>query len=231
MAKQKKNQQDQEVLYDVGQGLSNIEHFFEENRKSITVIIVALFVIVGGYFAYLYLYQQPREKEAQQDIFHAQEYFETDSLKLALNGDGNNYGFLDIADEYSGTKAGNLANYYAGVCYLNMGQYNDAIKYLDEFDSDDPILSVIAKGAIGDAFLELNQPDDALDYYKRAVSGEENSYVVPFYLKKAGMLAEQQNKFKEAKDFYTRIKKEFKDSPEAADIDKYIARVDVKMNS
>ncbi len=231
MAKQKNKKQEDEVLMDVGQSLSRVEHFFEENRKSITVIIVALFVIVGGYFAYLYLYQNPRENEAQEYIFNAQRYFEQDSLNLALNGDGSSYGFLDIADEYSGTKAGNLANYYAGVSYLNLGQFESAIEYLDKFDGDDAVLSVIANGAIGDAFLELNQPEEALDYYKRAVSGEENGFVVPFYLKKAGLVAEQQGNFKDAEKYYTRIKKEFKDSQEAADIDKYIARVEAKTNS
>ena len=231
MAKQKKQDQEQEVLVDVGHGLTSMEHFFEENRKSITVIVAALFVIVAGYFAYSYFYQQPREAEAQQYIFPAQNYFEQDSLKKALNGDGANYGFLDVADQYSGTKAGNLANYYAGICYLNLGEYENAIKYLDEFSSDDPILSVIAKGAIGDAFAELNQPKDALDYYNRAVSGEDNNFIVPFYLKKAGIIAEEQGQLKDARDYFSRIKKEFKDSQEATDIDKYIARVEAKMNS
>lgn len=230
MAKQKKQQQEDEVLVDVGQSLSKVEHFFEENRKSITVIIVGLFVIVGGYFAYLYLYQNPRETEAQEEIFTAQRYFEQDSLKLALNGDGSNYGFIDIADNYSGTKAGNLANYYAGVSYLNLGQYENAIEYLDKFSSDDPVLSVIAQGSIGDAFLELDQPEEALDYYRRAVSGEENGFVVPFYLKKAGLVAEEQGDLADAKNYFTRIKKEFKDSQEASDVDKYIARIEVKMN-
>ncbi len=231
MAKQRKNQEEDEVLLDVGQSLSKVERFFEENRKSITVIMVALFVLVGGYFAYQYMYQMPRENEAQEYIYTAQRYFEEDSLNLALNGDGTNYGFLAVAEDYSGTKAGNLANYYAGVSYLNLGQYEKAIEYLDEFDSDEDVLSVVAKGAIGDAFMELDQPKEALDYYKRAVSGEENSFVVPFYLKKAGMVAEGEGNLKDAQKYFTRIKKEFKDSQEAADIDKYIARVEAKMNS
>ncbi len=228
MAKQNKNTADDEVLVDVTQSITKAEKFFEENRKSITVIAVALFAIVGGYFAYLYFYLQPREEEAQQEIFWAQQYFEQDSLKLAINGDGAHYGFLDIAADYSGTKAGNLANYYAGICYLNLGEFDNAIALLDEFDSNDPILSVIAEGAIGDAFLELNQPKEALDYYKRAVSGQDNEFIVPFYLLKAGLLAELNGDNKEALNFYERIKKEFPDSKEASDIDKYIARVEIK---
>jgi tetratricopeptide (TPR) repeat protein len=226
MAKQKKAED--EVLVDVTGGITRAEKFFEENRKSITVIFVSLFVIVGGYFAYLYFYLQPREQEAQQEIFWAQQYFEQDSLRLALRGDGEHYGFLDVADQYSGTKAGNLANYYAGICYLNQGDFEKAIALLDEFDSNDPILSVIAEGAIGDAFLELEQPKEALDYYKRAVSGQENSFIVPFYLLKAGMLAEQNGDLKAALSFYKRIQKDFPDSREANEIEKYIARAEAK---
>lgn len=227
----KKKEQEGEVLLDVGQSLTRIEKYFEENRKSITVIVVGLFVIVGGYFAYLKLYQEPRESEAQEEIFFAQRYFEQDSLRLALQGDGQNLGFIDIADEYSGTKAGNLANYYSGISYLNLGEYQEAISYLDNFDSDDPIMSVIAKGSIGDAFMELGQEKEALEYYSEAVEGEENNLVVPFYLKKAALVAEEQGDFKRAIGFYNRIKKEFKDSGEAVDIDKYIAHAETKMNS
>ncbi len=222
MAK-KKDQEKDEVLLDVGQSLSSAEKFFEENRKSITVIAVALFVIVGGYFAYLYLYQQPRETEAQEEIFWAQQYFEQDSLRLALNGDGQHYGFVDIADEFSGTKAGNLASYYAGISYLNQGEYENAIEYLDDFDGDDPIFEVVAQGAIGDAFWELDQPEEALDYYKRATSGEENDFVVPFYLKKAGMAAESLGDYNQALKFYRRIEEDFPKSQEASDIMKFIA--------
>ena len=230
MSKQKKQHTEDEVLVDVTQSLSKAERFFEENRKSITFIAVALFVIVGGYFAYLYLYQTPREKEAQDSIFTAQNYFEQDSLRLALNGDGQNYGFIDIADEYSGTKAGNLANYYAGISYLNRGEFENAIDYLDRFDSDDPILSVIATGSIGDAFMELDQPKEALEYYERAVSGESNEFVVPFYLKKAAVVAEELGDYAKALKFYKRIKKDFSDAQEATDIDKFIAHAETKMN-
>lgn len=228
MAKHKQ-QQDEEVLVDVGQSLSRVERFLEENRKSITVIAVGLFVIVGGYFAYLYLYQQPREEKAQQEIAMAQQYFEQDSLNLALQGDGQYYGFEEIADKFSGTKAGNLANYYAGISYLNMGEYKSAIEHLDEFESDDPVLSVIATGSIGDAFAELGQMKEALEYYDRAVSGEENTYIVPFYLMKAGLAAEALGDHAEAVEFYNRIKKDFPDSPQASGIERSIASAETAM--
>ncbi|HCQ16337.1 MAG TPA: hypothetical protein DIU20_08755, partial [Cryomorphaceae bacterium] len=175
--------------------------------------------------------QEPRENEALEEIYTAQSYFEQDSLQLALNGDGQHLGFIDVAAEYSGTKAGNLANYYAGISYLNTGKYEDAIEYLDDFESDDPVFSVIATGSIGDAFLELGQPQEALDYYDRAVSGESNNLVVPFYLKKAGILAEEQGDLKKSKEYFTRIQKDFKDSQQAADIEKFIARVEAKIEA
>jgi len=227
----KKNKQDEDLLVDVGQSLTKAEKFVEENRQSLTLIVGVLVVLVGGYFAYQSFYLKPLEKEAQEEIFQAQQYFESDSLKLAINGDGQNLGFVDIADEYSATKAGNLANYYAGISYLNLGEFKNAIEYLDKFSSNDPVFSIIATGSIGDAFWELEQPEEALDYYEKAVSGNENAFVVPFYLKKAGLVAEQLGDLDKAEKYFTRIKKEFKDSREAGDIEKYIARIEAKKNA
>lgn len=227
----KKKQEEEEVIVDVAETIGKAEKYIEENRKSITAIVGGVVVIVLGYFAYTNLYLEPREKEAQEEIFFAQQYFEQDSLRLALEGNASFSGFLEIADRFSGTKAANLCNYYIGVSYLNMGEFAEAIKYLDEFESNDPILGVIATGSIGDAFLEIGQPEDALDYYERAVSGQENNYVVPFYLLKAGMVAENLDKLEKANKYFTRIKKEFKDSREAESVDKYIARVEAQMNS
>tara|TARA_R110002072_G_scaffold150586_7_gene299077 strand:- start:1292 stop:1981 length:690 start_codon:yes stop_codon:yes gene_type:complete len=227
----KKKIQEEEVLVDVQQSISKIEKYLEENRKSLSVIVVGILAIVVGYFAVDIFYQQPREKESQLAIYKAQQYFESDSLALALNGNGLDLGFIAVADEYSGTKAGNLANYYAGICALNLGQYQEAIAYFDEFSSDDPILSVIAKGSIGDAFMEINQPVEALEYYNKAVNGEENNLIVPFYLKKAGILAESQGDLDQALKHYTRLKKEFGDSRDALDADKYIARIEIKKAS
>ena len=224
----KKNTQEDEVLVDVGQSISKVESYLEENKKSLSVIVGGLLLLVLGYFAYTKFYQEPREKEAQEEIFTAQQYFELDSLSLALNGNGQSLGFVDVANQYSGTKAGNLANYYAGICYLNLGKFEEAIQYLDEFSSNDPVFSVIAKGSIGDAFLEINQPEEALEYYTSAVSGKDNSLTVPFYLRKAGILAQDMGKLDESLKFFKRLKKDFKDSQQAVDVDKYIARIETQ---
>ena len=222
----KKKQQEEEVLVDVAQSLGRAEKWFEENQKTIIVTVAAIFILVGGYFAYDTYYQEPREKEALEEIFFAQQYFELDSLNTALAGDGQHYGFEDIAANYSGTKAGNLAQYYAGISYLNLGDFENAIKYLDAFKSDDPIFSVLASGSIGDAFLELNQMSEALEYYTKAVDGKTNSTVVPVYLQRGAIIAEQEGEYKTALMMFTRLKNEFKDSPQAVDAEKNIARVE-----
>lgn len=227
----KKKNQEEEVLVDVGQSISKIENYLEENRKSLTVVVGGILVIVLGYFAYSIGYQQPREKEAQKEIFRAQQLFELDSLNLALEGNNSGMGFIDVAETYSGTKAGNLANYYSGICYLNLGQYSDAIESFDAFSSDDPVLSVIAQGSIGDAFMEINQPKDALSYYSKAVSGQSNNLVVPFYLKKAGIVAESEGDLTQALKFFNRLKEDFPKSQQSLDIEKYITRIETKQAS
>lgn len=225
----KNNKQDDEVLYDVTESISSVERFFEENGKALSTAAIALFVIVGGYIAYLKFYQEPRELEAQNEIYHAQQLFEADSLRQAVEGFNGHAGFLTVAADYSGTKVGEMANYYAGISYLRLGEYDNAIRLLDDFSTDDPILEVVATGSIGDAFLELNQSEEALDYYEKASSVNSNDFVVPFYLLKAGMLAENLAKNEEALKFYQRIKTEFPDSRQAADIERYTARVKAKI--
>jgi tetratricopeptide (TPR) repeat protein len=225
----KKNKQDDEVLIDVTQSISKVEKFFEDNGKALSAAAIGLFVVVGGYIAFLKFYQEPRELDAQNEIYHAQQLFEADSLKQAVEGFAGKAGFLTVAADYSGTKAGEMANYYAGISYLRLGEYENAIRLLDDFSTNDPILGVIAEGSIGDAFLELDQKEEAMDYYKKATSFNSNDFVVPFYLLKAGMLAETMDKNEDALDFYQTIKGDFPDARQAAGIDRYIARVNAKI--
>ena len=171
------------------------------------------------------------------EMFKAQQYFdeavngtEKDSLfNMALNGGEGKFGMLDIVDEYSGTPAANLANYYAGMSYLNLKDYPNAIKYLSEFKSDDLMLNPIAKGAIGDAFVQINQPNDALEYYEKAVSASTNDFTTPLYLSKAGKLALSLDKNDIALKFFERIKSDFSTSTEATNIDVYIAKAKAKL--
>ena len=147
--KTKKNTQ-VDNLQEVESALTRTEQFLESNSKLIGIVVGAIVVVAVGYLGLNKFYLEPRQKEAQEQMFMAQNYFEKDSFNLALNGDGNNPGFLDIIDDFGSTNAGNLSNYYAGVSYLNMGQFEKAIDYLKRFDTDDLLLGPISVGAQGE---------------------------------------------------------------------------------
>jgi len=164
-------------------------------------------------------------------MYYPQQYFDQavnsttakDSLfNLALNGAEGKYGFLDIIDEYSGTKAANLANYSAGMAYLNMGNYQQAIDYLEDFSSEDAVLGALSKGGLGDAFMQLGQASDALGYYEKALNHNTNAYTTPKFLYKAGITALELNEKDKALGFFQRIKDEFSKSDEAQTIDAFI---------
>ncbi len=230
MAKDKKNSQ-VDNLTEVESALTKTEQFLEANQKLISIVIGAVVIVAVGYLGLNKFYLDPRDKEAKDQMFQAQNYFEKDSFNLALNGDGSNPGFLDIIDDYGSTDAGNLANYYAGISYLSMGQYDNAIDYLKKFDTDDVLLGPISVGAQGDAQLELGKADKALDLYTEAYKMNENELTTPKYMLKAGELLESSNKQADALKLYETIKQKFPESDEGRSIDKYIARAKAKMNS
>ena len=209
----------------VEETLSRTEQYIEDNQKSLSFIVGVIIVIISLYLAFTNFYLKPLENEAHSDMFMAEMYFEKDSFNLALNGDGQYLGFLDIADEYGLTKAGNLANYYAGLCFLYIKQYEDAIEYLRNFSSDDIILSTLALGCIGDAFLEMDNLDNALDYYEEAANNVDNDFTTPRYLMKQAMVLEQNKNSNEALELYKRIKVDYSKSQQAQDIEKYIIKV------
>jgi tetratricopeptide (TPR) repeat protein len=204
--------------------LTKTEQYIEDNQKSLTVIVGAIVAIVAIYFGFTNFYLEPLEQEAHADMYMAEIYFEKDSFNLALNGDGQYLGFLDIADEYSLTNAGNLANYYAGLCYLHTAQFEDAIEYLSDFSSDDIILSTLALGCIGDAYLELEDNSSALKYYEKAADNASNDFTTPRYLMKQAIVLEMDEEYEDALEMYNQIKEDYSKSQIAQDIDKYIAR-------
>lgn len=230
MTKDKKNNQ-ADNLTEVESALTRTEQFLESNQKLIGIVIGAIVVVTVGYLGLNKFYLEPRDKDAQDQMFMAQNYFEKDSFNLALNGDGNNPGFLDIIDDFGSTDAGNLSNYYAGISYLHLGQYEDAIDYLKKFDSDDALLGPISLGAQGDAQLELGKNDAALDLYTKAYKMNDNELTTPIYMLKAGELLETTSKNNEALAIYETIKQKFPESNEGRNIDKYIARAKSKMNN
>jgi len=208
----------------VEEALSKTERFIENNQKLLTIVIGAIVIVVLVFFGFKRFYMAPREQEVKEQMFMAERYFENDSLSLALNGDGMYPGFLEIIDDYRMTKGANLSKYYAGICYLKMGNFEEAIDHLKSFKGEDQILGPMAKGAIGDAYLELNQPGKAAGYYIDAADLGENEFTTPLFLMKAGWTYEIQKDYKRALETYERIKYKFPTSTEARDIDKYIAR-------
>lgn len=222
----KKNQQADEVLVDIVEVKEKAQDFYAKNEKLIVRAGSALVILVAAIVALKFLYLDPRQKEAAEQMSQAQIQFERDSFAVALTNPGGGYsGFIDIADKYSGTKAGNLAKYYAGICYLNLGKYEAAISYLKDFNAKGEVLPITSNGAIGDAYAELQQYDKAEQFYKKAVSSGSNESLTPIYLKKIGLFYEFQKKPEKALSAYQRIKKEFPNSSDATDIDKYILRL------
>ncbi len=222
----KKTTRAEENIQAVEQALSRTEQFIEDNQKPILGVIGVLIVIILAFFGFQRFYLQPQEEKAQLQMFMAEKYFDMDSLNLALNGDGINPGFLDIIDDFKWTKTSNLALYYTGIIYMNKGDFQTAIDYLNNFDGDDDLVEPMALGAIGDCYLELDNPDKAAEYYLNAADLNKNELTSPTFLMKAGWTFEILNEYKNAAEAYKKIKTDFPKSQEAREIDKYIAHAE-----
>jgi len=206
--------------------LTRTEQFIEENQKSLITIVGAIVGIVALFSVYQNFYIAPMEEEAQAEMYMAELYFQKDSFNLALNGDGQYLGFLDVVDDYSSTNVGQLANYYAGLCYLNTADFDNAIEYLGDFSSDDIVLSSLALGCMGDAYMELGDVDAALDAYASAVSNSSNDFTAPRYMMKQALIHNANGDSDKALNLYKSIKNDYKTSREANGIEKYIAKVE-----
>lgn len=223
-----------EVFNTLDEGASRTEAWVEKNQKYILITIVAVAICVLGYLGYQHFIQEPKESEAMNEMFQAQQYFEQalnapvkDSLyNLSLNGGEGKYGFLDIIENYGGTNAGNLANYYAGMVYLNIGEYQNAIDRLDNFKGDDAMLGSLAKGGIGDAFAQLGQSEDALNYYEKAISQSNNNVTAPRFLLKAGITALNLGKADVALKHFKKIADEYSGTPEASKAELYVGQAE-----
>jgi len=222
---------DQEV--DIADLQGRGERFINENKTLVLGLTGLFLLLLLGYLMLTRIYGPGQEASAQAEMVQAQQYFERDSFQLALNGDGNFAGFLEIIDNYDGlikgnTKSGNLANYYAGVSYLNMGNYEDAISYLGKFSGNDVMLSAMAQGAIGDANMELGNTDKGIAQYKKAASMNSNDLTSPLFYHKAGMALESKGDYAGAKAMYEKLK-EFPNSQQGRDADKYLTRAAAAM--
>ena len=218
------------VFSKLDQGASRTEEWVARNQKYIIGFLAVAALVTVAYLLYQKFVAEPRETEAAEEMFIAQQNFQKavdgaspDSLfNLALNGSEGKFGFLKIADEYSGTDAANLAHYYAGISFLNTGKYAEAIEHLEKFKSEDEILSTLAQGAIGDAFAQKNQPAEALEYYLKAAGMNENEFTTPRFLLKAGQAELVLGKKADALKHFTEIKEKYPQAPESRDIDALI---------
>jgi tetratricopeptide (TPR) repeat protein len=228
----KKNKQGAQLetgLQSIEGSLSKTEHFLEKYKKQLSIAALVVLGIVAVIFAYKKFYLEPLKVEVQEQIFVAQQYFERDSFNLALNGDGDYPGFLQIIDDYGSTEAGNLSNYYAGVCYYRLGEFDNAIEYLENFTTDNKLLSAVHYGLIGDAYTELGDFKKAGEYYQKAADESENKMTTPVFLMKLGRVYEENKNWKDALASYERIKKDYKTTPEGRVIEKFITRVKFNM--
>lgn len=223
MAKNTKEDNPQS-LKNVEQTLSKTEQFLEQNYMAL-LIGLGVIVLLVGLFWLGRVYLTKKNDEAQSQMYQAEKYLEMDSLKLALNGDGNYLGFIDIANDYKLTNSGNLAKYSAGICYLHLGQYEEAIEYLESYKKKDKLIGSLALGATGDAYIELGDFEKGISKYMEAADFADNSFNTPLFLMKTGEIHELNGNYKEALKVYERIKAEYPESTEGNTIEKYIARV------
>ena len=232
MAKRNKKKSD-ETLVDLAEKSEQAKDFYGKNQNMILGVLFGLVVLVGGWYAYTNLYKKPLQMEAIKEMAQAERMFERDSFALALgNPGGGALGFEQIANKYSGTAAGNLANYYAGVSWMQLGEPKAALTYLNNYSPDGTVLPITYYGVLGDVYSEIAYADktgmdDAISNYKKAIAQGTNEFLQAYYMKKLGLLYEYEGKMAEAKTMFEDLKDKYPNTPEGRDIDKYIGRVSV----
>lgn len=203
------------------------QDFFHKYQKLIVGVVGGLVLLVGGYLAYKFLYIQPKEKSAVEAMYQAEMQFAKDSFAAALDNPGGGFeGFAAIADSYGGTKAGNTAKFYAGVCNLNLGKYDEAIEYLEDYSPSDDITPAVKYGALGDANAELGDLEKASEYYQKAANHSDNEFTAPFYLNKLALLQFSQKKNEEALSTFKKIVEKYPMAAEARDAEKFVNRLE-----
>ncbi|MDB5232134.1 MAG: hypothetical protein JWN76_2939 [Chitinophagaceae bacterium] len=212
--------------------LRTVSNFWQRNQKLIISVATAIVILVAGWVLYQEWVVKPKETKAQDAIFKAQQYFAQDSFRLAYEGNTSFKGFKYIANNYSGTKPGNLAEYYAGVCCLHTGDFNNAVKYLKDFSTDADQIQMMAYGALGDAYSELNKKQEAVDAYKKAASAfKQDDFNSSEYLFRAALLNETMGKTNEAVALYKELKENFPKTDKGFQADKYIYRLSIEKNN
>lgn len=221
---------EQKSSLNVDDALNNSQAFFLKHQKGLLYVIAAIIILVAGFILYENYVAAPREDKASTILAKGQEYFDAGAVDKALNGDGAGFpGFVRVASDYSSTKAGNLANLYTGLCYAQMGKWQEAVKYLDGFSGgSDQMISPAAEGALGNAYAHVNQLDKAVEYLKKAAKDADNNSLSPTFLIQAGEILESQGKKDDALVLYKEIKQKYFNSMQYQEIDKYIERASTK---
>jgi hypothetical protein len=216
---------------EVNETLIRAQGFWQRYQKPIVTVAVAAVVVIGGYFGYQQWVVKPKEEKAGEAIYKAQQYFGIDSLRKALDGDGASRGFVYVAKNYGSTKIGNLAKYYAGVCYLRLGDFANAVKYLSDFKTDAKQVQMMAYGCLGDAYSEQDKKTEAIESYKKAASTfEKDEANSSEFLFRAALLSETVGKTKEALELYKSLKEKFPRTEKGFQADKYIYRLSLEKN-
>lgn len=232
MAKNKSKGTEHDILEEGNEKLShvftNAEYFFEQYKNIILGVIAVLVIGVGGWWAYNNLVKGPKENKAKDAIIYAQKYFEMDSMTQALKGDGVHLGFEAIAKQYSGTAAGNRATFGAGVANLKLGKFAEAVKYLEDFSTDDAVLTARKFGCIGDAYAEQNQMDKAIDNYKKAADAADNDITAPTYLYRAALALELKGNKKDALEIFKKLNANYPNSQEGMASEITIAKLEAQ---
>ncbi|MDZ4709494.1 MAG: tetratricopeptide repeat protein [Saprospiraceae bacterium] len=214
-----------EKLLDLVEVQQKTKSFFAHNLQYVNIIGGGILLVIAGILAYIFLYQKPRQERAVEQMMLAQQQFERDSFRLALTNPGGGYsGFLDIIDSYRGTKTSNLAKYYAGVCYLNLGQFDAAIDYLKDYKASETVTTITKLGMLGDAYSEKKDFSNAISYYKKSIAAGNNELLTPYYIKKLGLLYLYQKDNANALGQFVELRKQYPLAPESGDVEKYIAR-------
>jgi len=217
------NENDKKII-DIEDAYGRLELYFEDHKNNIILVLGAIIVLVGGFLAWKYYYIPGQEVKAEKDMYVAESYFDSDSTKQAVELFGS------IADQYGSTPSGNLAEYYLGISYYKQGDYDNAIKSLKSFSTNDLILGPVAIGVIGDAEMQMGKIDEAIPYYLKAAEKNKNEFSSPIYLKKAAMAYESEQKYEEALKLYQQLKSDYATTSEGRDADKYIARMQTLLN-
>ena len=208
--------------------IAKAQDFWTRYQKQITAVLAVIVLAVGGWYGYKNFFQKPKAAKAVDAMFKAEEYFAMDSLQKALNGDGVNWGFVRVVKEYGGTDAGNLARFYAGVSYLRLGDFNNAVKYLKEFSTSQKMVQARTYKLLGDAYSELGRNDDAISHYKKAAEHfSEDRYAAAESLFLAASFAEKIGKTNEAIALYKEVIEKYPNTVSANESDKYLAKLGV----